>query len=493
MKKYILLLSMYFCLNPLVFSQYQFNDNCKTAWVLLMDLKIEEAKQLTAKELKINPENYYALYLDQTCDAYALYINSSKKEIETFLEHYDKKKKMMDGKYEDSPYYLMCTSEMDLQAGLFKVLNGSILGGVRNIYTGYKKVHKNIDLYPDFYPSLMMDGFFNCALSNLPPFVRSAVSLFSVSSDFDKGWAMLNEVFNNQKDIRGINAESALYLIFVAKINKTPGMVYDFTQSYEENIGDLFLPKFFKANIEYRTGRNEQALKTLSGLDPHNSPYAEFLYDYMMGKALLRKLDDRSGDYIKKALKSLRKKDYYREMTYLLALYNLIGGDRNRYDELCRLVRENGSDIIERDHEALYDASLDYEPDVHLVKARLLLDGGYITRFEQIIHNYETHPREELPYRLEYHFLKGRYDLATGDTLASVTDFKWVIGKGRNADYYFASEAALRLGNIYEKEGRFDRAKEFYKLSVDLYKSGYYEYIENKAEKALRHIDLLTK
>ena len=473
--------------------QYQFNGNCRNGWVLLFDLKFDEARQLMQKELSIRPTNYYALYLEQTIDAWALYINPEEKAYEAFLDNYDKKRKTMDGRYEDSPYYLMCKSEMDLQAGLFRVLNGSLLGGANKLYKGYKEVHKNLKLYPDFAPSRMIDGFFNCALSNLPPFVKGVASLFSVSSDFDKGWETLEDVYRQQEHIRGINAGSALFLIFVAKINKTPEIVYDLTQNYDTSFRELFMPQFFKANIEYRTGHNEQALGTLATLHRGNGPEAEFLYNYMTGKALLRKLDPEAGNYIQQFLKDLHEEDYFREMTYALALVHLLRGDREKYHDLCREVIEKGDDIIERDREALYDASLDYEPDIALVKTRLLLDGGYLQRAGKNISDYEAHPRPALPYKLEYHFLKGRYALASGDTTAAIRYFQWVLQNGRDEKYLFASEAALRLGEIYEKQKNYPLAYQYYKTSTDLYKSSYYEYIGSKAEKGEERVKELMK
>ena len=457
-----------------------------------MDLRITEAKQLMEKELSVHPANYYALYLEQTCDAYALYINAGQEEYETFLDHYEERRDLMDGKFEDSPYYLMCRSEMDLQAGMFRVLNGSMLGGIRRLYSGYNKLHKNLNRHPDFLPGRMIDGFFNCALSNLPPFVKSAVSVFSVSSDFEKGWKTLNEVYQAQKNIRGINAESALFVTFVAKINKTPEIAYDLVRSYEAGLDTLFLPVFFKANIEYSTGRNEQALATLSLLKDKTGPYAGFLYDYMMGKTLLRKLDPRAGSYLEKFLGELKKEDYFREMTYNLALLHLIRDDKKKYDELRMTVIKKGKDIVERDHEALYDASQDYEPDTLLVKARLLLAGGYTDMFRKTIRTYEQHPRRELPYLLEHDLLMGKYYETLGQTPEAATHFQRVVYKGREADYSFASEAALRLAGIYEKEKKYEQAKRYYKLSSDLYKNRYYEYIGSKAEKGLARVGVLT-
>lgn len=493
MKKSIFIAAFLYMVSTAAWGQYQFNENCKEGWMLLMDLKIDAAKKLMAKELSINPANHYALYLDQTCDAYALFINSDDEEYEAFLNNYGKRREIMDGKFEDSPYYLMCKSEMDIQASVFRIMHGSVFGGIGKAYSGYKAVYRNLDGYPDFKPGLMLDGFFNVAMSNLPPFVKGAASILGISSDLSYGIKTLNDVYQSQKNIKGANAESALFVIFAAKINKTPEMVYDLTQSYDKKIQDLFLLKYFTANIAYRTGRNEQSLATLSTLQHENSPYAKLLYDYMMGKALLRKLDGRAGHYMDQFLNHLRRKEYFKEMTYRMALFYLINGNRDQYHVLCDLVIEKGSDINERDREALYDASLDYEPDINLVKARLLIDGGYLGRFEQAIKDFEAHLRNELPYRLEYRFLKGRYARIVDDTPDAINHYKWVIDNGRDEDYSFACEAALNLGEIFEAAGKYDYAKKYYKLSADLYKNRYYEYIGAGADKALARIKALEK
>ena len=67
-----------------------------------------------------------------------------------------------------------------------------------------------------------------------------------------------------------------------------------------------------------------------------------------------------------------------------------------------------------------------------------------------------------------------------------------MVDKGRKSGYSFASEAALRLGGIYEKEKKYEQAKRYYKLSSDLYKNRYYEYIGSKAEKGLARVGVLT-
>jgi len=341
-----------------------------------------------------------------------------------------------------------------------------------------------LDKYPDFKPNLKLDGFFNVAIYNLPPFVKWAASFFGVTVDIDYGFNLLNENYITQKDIRGINAESALYVILVAKINKTPEMVYDFTKSLDSSISQTFIHKYFKANIAYRTGRNDEALMTMEQIDMNKHAFADVIYSYLMGKILLRKLDYNAAYYLSRYLSYLEKKEYVKEMNYNLALFYLINDNRLKYIEYSEIVRNEGMDMNERDREALYDASLDYVPDVNLVRARLLLDGGYIDKFKISLKTFEKNNNELLAYNLEYHFLKARFEALMINNKIAIKEFKKVIEMGESKDYYFASEAALRLGNIYKEIGKTDLAEEYYEKSIKLYKKNYYEYIEDKAVKA---------
>ncbi len=488
MRRLILLISLFIGLSLQSKAAYEVNENCKDAWMLLIDLKIDQAKELLAEEIKINPKNYYAYYLDQSCDAYKLLINSNEEEYEAFIENYYKKREIMDEKDTDSPYYLACYSEMELQLGIFNIINGSLISGLRKAYSGYKNVYQNLEKYPDFKPSLKLDGFFNVAISNIPPFVKWAASFFGVTANPEYGFRILRENYETQKDIKGINAESALYVILTAKLNKTPEMVYEFTKSLDSNVSQTFIHRYFRANIAYRIGRNEEAFVTMQQIDISEYEFADLVYSYLMGKILLRKLDNNAVYHLTKYLTKLKKKEYLKEINYQLALYYLVNNNEEKYFEFCEIVRDEGKDINERDREALYDANLDYNPDINLVKARLLLDGGYFDRFELALKSYEVHKSNLLPHQIEYLFLNARFNASNKNNELAIVQFKQVIEMGEELDYSFASEAALMLGNIYKQMGETQLAETNFEKSIKLYKSDYYEYIEDKAVKALKSV-----
>ena len=488
MTRIIVICFIVLCLGQQAWAGYDLNANCKRAWMLVMDLEFAQAEKLLAEEISENPDNYYAYYLQQTSDLFKLMINSSDAEYESFVESFNNKREIMDGKDEESPYYLSCFAEMELQVAVVSIMHGSQWSGLKKGYAAYKKVYRNLDKFPEFKPSLKMDGFFNVAISNLPPFVKWAVSFFGVKVDREYGFNLLEENYQSQKEIPGVNAESALYIILAAKINKTPEKVYEFTKTLNPEISRAFIHAYFRANIAYRTGKNEEALAILNHLDHQENDFSDVIYSYLMGKILLRKQDPKAEYYLSRYLSHLEKKEYLKEMNYNLALVYLLNGDRQKYLEYCELVQDEGMDLNERDREALYDAKLDYTPDVNLVKARLLLEGGYLDEYKKALRVYEANQHEIVAYKLEHLFLKARFDVLKNNKILAIAGFKRVIKLGEGEDYYFASEAALRLGNIYQETGKLNLAKEAYEKSIKLYKNDYYEYIEDKARKALKSL-----
>ncbi len=464
---------------------YEINDNCKKAWMLMMDLRLDDAKEVIASEIKRNPENYYCYYLDQSCDAFRLIITSGDADYNAFVANFDKRRKIMDGKDESSPYYLLCLAEMEIQLTVFNVMHGSQMAGVNKGVAAYKDLYRNISKFPQFKPNRKLDGFFNVAIANLPPFVKWALTVMSVKVDINYGFKTLFDYYQSQKTVPGINAEAALYVILAAKINKTPEMLYDFSRSLDTSISNTFIHRYFRANIAYWSGRNDEAIRTLRQTEYKGNKYASILYNYMMGKLMLRKMDPSADTYFTAYFALTQKKEYFKEMNYNMALCWLLKGDPVKYDKYCSVVRTQGLDLNERDREALYDASLDYAPDVNLVKARLSLEGGYLEASKKFLAAFEAGHARVPAYETEYHLLKGRYaDLSGNDNLA-MAEYRRVIELGQDQDYYFASEAAYRLGDFCRKAGQTSLARDYYKKSLKLYKKNYYEYIQDKANKGL--------
>jgi len=462
---------------------YDINKRCQRAWMLIMDFEFENASKLLNQEISENPENYFAYYLDQTADAYRLFINGTEEEYELFVEEYERKRSIMDDHDEESPYYLACSSEMKIQLGLFNILEGEEFSGLKKMYSAYKEVYKNLDRFPDFEPSVKLDGFFDVAIGNLPPFVKWAVSFFGVKADIEGGFDKLYQNFDKQKNDPGLNAESALFMIFTAKINKTPERVYSFTHTLDSSIAKTFVHQYFRANIAYRTGRNDEALEILLKMDKDKNEYTQLISDYLLGKVLMRKLNPQAKLYLERYLKNHKKLEYFREINYQLAMYYLFFDDESNYKKYRNLTIDEGMDLQERDREALYDAQIVEPPLKNLKKAQFLFNGGYIDESQQFFNQIKPDHIKYPVQKLDYLLLKAKMAEKTKNIDDAIKIYKQVIELGEDEEYSNACEAAMLLGYIYKDQGQIIQADSYFKKSQKLYNSDYYEYIEDKARK----------
>ena len=470
-------------------AQYEVNENCTKAWEALLDLRINTAKEIVEQEINNNPDNYYAYYVAQNCDAFELMINATPVGYEEFKENYYDRREIMDDMDTESPYYLACESEMQLQMGIFNIINGDKLAGLRRAYSAYKKIYKNLEKYPDFQMGYKLDGMLNVAISNLPPFVSWAANTFGVSGDDQVGYDILKTYFSYFNETPGLKQEAVLYTILAHKLNKDPIGAYQFTTSIDSTYFDYHLLKYFYANVAYRSGNNEEALKIFSTFNPDTLEVDFNPYNYLYGKIMLRKLDSSAIRYFTKYLKQNEKKDNLKEINYKLALAYLINGNNAKFLEHKKLACELGDDITERDREAMYDCSLEYIPDANLLKAKLLLDGGYNNRADTILQKYSSinHDNLQSPYTLEFYLLKGRYEYQTNNNINAIIFFEKVLNLGQDQKYYFASEAAMYLGLINENENP-EKAIYYLKKARELYHSDYYEYIDEISKKRIKSL-----
>ncbi len=467
-------------------SQYTVTKNCELTWEAIMDLRFDDADSLIMVELNDNPTNYYATYLQQTSDAFRFMIAMSEEGYADICEKYNSRMEYLEGKDEDSPYYNACIAEMQLQVGMFNIIYGERLTGLRKAYGSYKKTYRNIEKFPEFNESYKLDGIFNVAISNMPPFVGWAVSFFGVSGSYIDGYRIMEEYYKRTDSIIGLRLEAVLYNILAFKLNKDPKTAYSFFDKLPIEYSEYKLLNYFKGNVAYRTGHNEEALEIISNMEIDENGYYFNGVNYLMGKILLRKLDTNCRGYLHTFLDNQKEGQYHKEINYQLALSFLIDGDLDGFEFFKSKSKESGNEITERDREAVCDYSKKYIPDANLIRAGLLLDGGYFYKAKYELEKVRTSiDSREIQYKLHYLFLLGQMEYEKGNDSKAITYFNDVIKLGKKENYSFASHASLLLANIYEKSNA-DEAYEYYKQAKDLWNSGYYDYIEEISVKKIK-------
>ena len=290
--------------------------------------------------------------------------------------------------------------------------------------------------------------------------------------------------YESKHDLQ-FSTNTALIMVIGYKINKEPGPGYDFMLSLDTDIRDYHLINFFEANMAFRSGHNEEALAILNGFDLSKVELRFDHYNYMMGNILLRKLDPNAAVYFNKFLASTEFRSYKKETTYKLAESFMVQGDLDEFRLYKELAEDtDGDELVERDREATYDSELDYDPNPNLLKARLLISGGYLPSGFQELQKFNRVGSTFLPYLTDYQLLLGEYYFKTTNYSLATQHLKQAIEMSEDEDYQLASAAAVLLGKVYDSMSSSE-SQRYYELAIALYEDEYYESIESFAKSRL--------
>jgi tetratricopeptide (TPR) repeat protein len=162
-------------------------------------------------------------------------------------------------------------------------------------------------------------------------------------------------------------------------------------------------------------------------------------------------------------------------------------GDINRYNAFLKMVKTQGDLYDEKDKQALKEAN-DAAPDINLLKARLQFDGGYYNQALQTLAGKDVGDFRLKRDQIEFYYRLGRiYDELSHDNEA-IVNYQKAINIGKQTSYYFAANAALNIGHIYENKHDKARAISFYKQAIAMKDHEYENSIETRAKEGLKRL-----
>ena len=203
---------------------------------------------------------------------------------------------------------------------------------------------------------------------------------------------------------------------------------------------------------------------------------------------LLYKQDFSSANYFQKYISEYKGRSYWRSACQKLAWIYLIQGDTAKYKQQIKKCIEFGGDNRDSDLQATKEAERGTIPNVSLLKARLLFDGGYYHEAEEVL---KSSNRLMFSQRdnIEYIYRFARIYDEWGKEKYAISNYKRCIAAGQNFPYYFAANSSLHLGYIYERKGDIVMAKVLYQKCLDMDFDEYHNGITQKAKAALNRLE----
>lgn len=469
---------------------FEFTENAKKAYKSVLSLKFDEARTLLNKERITHPDNLITDFVANYIDFFTVFINEDYSEFDLLeANKYSRLKRISQGP-KDSPYFLYTQAEIQLQWAIARLKFEENLTALREIRKAYKMLEENQVKFPDFVASKKSLGVMHAMIGTIPDSYKWAVKLVGLDGTIAQGTKEINEVLEFAKYNELIFEEETLvmYALILLHIGNESEEAWTLINNPKLDSKTNPLACFVLASVAMHTGRADRALKLLQN-KPVGSAYHSFHYlDYMTGLAKLYTLDQEADLYFKRYLENFKGQNYIKEANQKLAWHSILFKNGNEYDQYIQRCKTNGSAIIGGDKKALKEAQYGTRPNATLLKARLLYDGGYFNRAEQLLAPLSTGDFNTKSDQIELAYRKGRVFQDLGNDSKAIENYRLTIESGRYEPFYFACNAALQAGLIYEDQGNLMQAKQYYEDCLDIYPDEYKNSLHARAKAGLNRI-----
>ncbi|WP_316816769.1 tetratricopeptide repeat protein [Pedobacter nyackensis] len=491
MRYFCLILFLLFIPGAL-FAKFDFNANCLKAYGLIFELKLNAARQLIVVEKKNNPENSIVPLLENYVDFFQLLTTDSKADFDRLKGNKSKRLDQIEDDKEKSPYSLYAQAEINLQWALIRGRFGEQINAAMEIKKANAYLRENAKKYPAFQLNFKGLGLISAVLGSLPDgFMKSTLSTFGIKGDVKSGLAMMQRLAAGLPSsvYEPFYEEVVFYYSFVLVDVAHSENAYAETMKYVGRVSDSSLLKsYLKSYVSAKKGHTEEAIITLANR-PVGQQYQSFPYlDYLMGIARLNKLDLTASTYFNKFLQTSKGVSYVKDTYLHLGWMELISGDRVGYDQYSAKVKGSGYAINERDKQAMNEVA-DGAPNIGLLKARLLFDGGYYAKSLEVLSGIKEGDLKLVKDRVEYFYRLGRNNDQLGKSDEALENYQKAVTYGKSLKAYFAANSALFMGKIYMKKRSYAQAKSCFNTAINMKGHQYENSIESEARDSLKRIN----
>lgn len=466
--------------------QFEYTVRCQTAYQTIFKLKINEGNQLLFKERQNNKDNLLPFFLENYADFLSLYLSDDPILYKKLLPKKDERLNILSNGNSKSPYYLYTQASIHLQWAFIKIKFGDYMSAVWDVRRAYSLLKSNKEKFPHFAPNDKDLALLNTLFGAIPDKYKFGAKLLGLKGDIDQG---LKELATLLKDPEMPFREEAsiMYTMLLLHLGKNKDGAWQMLDQLQLKLEDNLLNYFITASVAHYSGKNDQVINILTNR-PLAGGYFPFPYlDYMMGNAKLNRLDKDADIFLKKFLDNYKGKNYIREANRKLAWHGLVFRRPDLYQLYMSRITLSGNNSLDEDKAATREAVSKKVPDVNILKARLLSDGGY---YQKALDALDAVATQELntEERLEFYYRKARILDDMGQMSKAIPLYEWTIKNAQKSTTYFAPNSCIKLGNYYEQKNEKGTAAQYYRKAITFAEHEYKNSIDAQAKAGLNRI-----
>jgi len=489
MKKYLILILL-ICNVLFVKAEkvYEFNAVCQQAYKEITQLKLNNGLLLIAKAKKDNPNNLIPYVLESYADFFSLFFNEDHAEYKAKKDNFDKRIKILKEGPESSPLHRFCLSAVYIHKAAIEIRFGELWSAGWDGRRAYSYIKENNKLFPAFTPNKFLLGSLQTVIGTIPKSFRWVAGLFGMTGSVTEGMKTVRQ-FVNGNDIwsKLMANESAFgycYLMFYLENNKEEAL--KFIQIRKLDITNNHLMAFMASNLAVNNKQPELAKSIILNRNKSADYLQTPMWDYELGLAKIYHLETQDALVILESFANNFKGNFYKKDVYqkISWAYYLQGNMKAAEAARINVINKGAADA-DADKQALRDAKKGKWPNLLLLKARLLNDGGYNKEALQFLQGKTVNSFTKEEEQLEFVYRLGRlYDDLNNSELA-IQYYNSAIKLGEKSTEYYAARAALQIAMIYEKKGDKKLAIKYYEICIGMEDHDYKTSLDQRAKSGI--------
>jgi tetratricopeptide (TPR) repeat protein len=497
-RKHVFLFNALFFFPFFLFAQFDFNRNCQDAYRSILSLHLTEAGKLLIAEKAVHPSNLIPVYLENCIDFFTVYIGEEPAVFEKFRKAQEIRLAILKKGNMESSWYRYCLGSMHIQFAICRMKFGEYKSAALDISHAYGDLKENAQLFPGFLLQNTGLGLIHVLAGVIPDNYSWVIRIMGIEGNVQKGLDEISSMAGyagNNETFQLFRTESMFYLAFLdATLGRDAKNALGILKGFEDRKMDFPdrrnpLMIFVRATILSKAGRTDEAIENLLEYRAESGDFPFYYLDYLTGMNKLNRLDPDADLYFIRFLKNYRGQNNIKSAYQKLAWTFLLKGNIQKYEEFIRKAMTRGALVRENDVQANREARSGEKPNVILLKARLLSDGGYTDRaihllLDQGVKKILTTQKD----LLEYNYRLGRIYQQSGNHSDALKYFEITIHDGAGQTWYFAANAALQSGIIYEQLKDYPNAARYYKLCLSMKNTEYKNSLDQKATLGMKRI-----
>ncbi len=467
---------------------YEFTSTCQQAYQEITKLKINSGLALAEKARQQNPDNLIPLLLESYADFYLLFLNEDPKDYQTRYPKFLERIALLQTGPENSPFYNYCLGTVRIQKAAVSIKFGKLWDAGWEFRRAFQLIKENKKQFPAFTPNDLMYGSLQAVVGTIPNGYKWIAGLLGMRGSLTEGMKTVRGFVNSNDPWAKLLFNDAAfiypYLLFYIENKKEEALA--FTQQRKLDLVNNHLHAYMAANLGLNNKQSDYSKNIILNRNKSNDYLQTEIWDFELGFTRLYHLETQeAAKYLEIFLNTFKGNFYVKDALQKLSWCYYLQGNMAKAEETRKRILNRGATDSDADKQALKEAKTGKWPNILLLKARLLSDGGYANDAAGLLQGKTEDDFLKEEEKLEFAYRVGRiYDDLKREEDA-IHNYLIAIRLGENRKEYFAARAALQTGQLYEKKGQKALAIQYYQRCLDMADHEYKNSLDQRAKSGI--------